>query len=189
MVIAAAAPVAALATTITFEDLTPDPRGGYNSVTDLGYTFSSSIVGPPSYFIGLVSSGYLNETGGNYLVVSHPDTVTLTKQGGGAFNLQSIDAKGLAFDQYEIDDADTILVNGKPFSIDLNLRTLNVNLNNVTSVAFSFAEPGRLDTPRGFIMDNAQVSPVPLPSSLPLFSTALLGLVSLGVKSRGKITA
>ena len=38
-------------------------------------------------------------------------------------------------------------------------------------------------------IDNVSVSTVPLPSALPMFGAALLGLVGLGVKSRRKITA
>lgn len=111
------------------------------------------------------------------LAVDYPQTTTtLTRDGGGAFNLDSIDIA----DVYNNGSFSGVLNyayslfgggggNGS-FSVDalVGLQTASLGLSNLLSFSFTPTEDLRWVQ-----IDNVQVSAVPIPAALPLFAVGL----------------
>jgi hypothetical protein len=185
---------AASATDITFDGLT---AGDYGSLyTEQGYSFSNNA---GDLFGGFYGSEALHSWGvgrpfnadqsGTSATLLSPfplTTTTLTKVGGGAFRLDSID-----FSDY--------LNFGSPVPFDITFNyagggsaTQSLTLDSLVGLqTFSFSFPAVLSvswqSTNGLQFDNVKVSETgtaPIPAAFPLFASALGGLGLVGWRRR-----
>ena len=184
----------AQATNITF-DLVYD---GYASpFEDQGYLFTSDAAISSIAFVSWGSSGaYSSLTAGQ----PQPDgtatladdyysaTTTLTKAGGGAFNLDSIDFADLynsgAALNITFDFTSTSGSGVRSYTLDslAGLETVYFNLSDLLSISWSGNSPSS-----ALQWDNVRVSSVaatPLPAALPLFLSAVAALGFAAKKRR-----
>jgi PEP-CTERM motif len=101
--------------------------------------------------------------------------VDITRTGGGTFNLSSVD---MTISWYDGNASEVITVNGSPITLVQGLQTYNLNLSNVTSVAFS----GMPSNGGYWLMDNVVYNTTPEPGTLALLGSGMLA--GLGVVRR-----
>jgi hypothetical protein len=175
----------AFASIITFDDpvtagLVESSRGGNyaNFFRDVDYNGSSS------YSVGgftfSVNNGqfYLDNGGDNvirgdgsnmlnftqYNSVNPVSFLTITKTGGGLFDLYSFDA---VISYYNDNSAETIKVNNEPITITQSIQTFAIDAKSVSQVTISSIATGQY-----FAIDNVNSVPEP--------STGLLVVLGLG---------
>jgi hypothetical protein len=139
------------------------------SFTDQGLTFSVVGSGLEYVFSGVSP----NSNGTNNLIFGFGpgDTESITKAGGGAFTLNSIQ---LAISWFDPNSTDTITINGTPLTITTTLTTYNLNLAGVTSVSISGVASGT-----GYwTADNIVYNGVP---ELSTWAMMLAGFACLGL--------
>lgn len=146
-----------------------------------GLTFSY-----PGYFAPGVAAVWdgssPNSNGTNNLIIGFtPGTpVTITKTGGGLFDLSSLD---LAISWYSGASNANVLINGNPLAITNSLATYTLGLTNVSSVTIT-----GLDTADGYLSADNLVysnSAVPEPSTWAMMLVGF-GMVGYGLRSRRK---
>ena len=171
---------AAQAAVVTFDDAAGNSIldaqfGSGGSFDDQGLTFTSH----GSYmYVWDSSSPNSNGTNNNIFAGwSGGDTETITKTGGGNFNLNSLD---LAISWYDGNPTDTITINGTPLTISQTLTTYNLNLHNVSSVTIS----GVASNGGYWLADNISYTAcVPEPG---IWAMTLLGFGALGMALRSR---
>lgn len=151
----------------------PAPGQGAGSYSSGGLTFTEGgFVG-----LGIWDGSSPNSNGTNNLIFTDGfggGNVTITRTGGGTFDLFSID---LVVSWYSGLANDTVLLNGVPQDITSTLTTYVLNLTGITSFTIS----GLInDANAGYwSADNIVydvVAPIPVPAALPLMLVALGGL-------------
>ena len=169
------------AATVTFEGNAANK--GYITVEGTGLTFTTA--GSDMY---VWDAGSLNSNGTNNLIFSDggsSDTVTITRTGGGLFNLLGFD---LATSWYSDVSPNGITINGNPLEITNALTTYSVNLLNVTSVVFSGLDDdfGVFGDEGYWTLDNVEytVAAVPIPATMSLMLLAFGGLGLLALRRR-----
>ena len=176
LLLALAAP-AAQAAVVDF-DLDPAPGQGLGTYSSGGLTFTEGgFLG-----LGIWDSSSPNSNGTNNLIYTDGfggGDVTITRTGGGTFDLFSID---LVVSWYAAFANDSVLFNNVAQGIDSTLTTYVLNLTGITSFTIS----GLInDTSFGYwSADNIvydAVAPIPVPAALPLM---LVALGALGVAAR-----
>jgi hypothetical protein len=178
--VAACLPSLAQATTIDFQEFTPD-SSGLGSITSKGYTLTAvgSGLQPPDYaFFGDPDTGY----------AWCPDcTLTLENSSGDLFSIYSDDLTIYDFEpkQFEIigylsggGTVQTFFDNGTGGGGDFSPVVFGSEWQNLERIEFGFAGVF------GQGVDNIIVSSVPVPPAIWLFGSALVGL--LQYRKRGK---
>ena len=170
---------AAQAAVVTFDDaagaaILDAQFGNGGSFDDQGLTFTSH----GSYmYVWDSSSPNSNGTNNNIFAGwSGGDTETITRTGGGAFNLNSLD---MALSWYDGNPSETVTVNGAPLTITQALTTYNLNLHNVSSVTIS----GVGSSSGYWLADNINYAAVPEPAT---WAMTLLGFGVLGMALRSR---
>lgn len=142
----------------------------YSSFSSGGLTFTTGS------FFGIWDGNSPNSNGTNNLIFSDgfgSSEVTITRTGGGTFDLLSID---LVVSWYSGFANDTVLLNGIPQDITSTLTTYVLNLTGITSFTIS----GLINDPNDgyWSADNIvyDVAAIPVPATLPLMLLALGGL-------------
>ena len=186
LVLALAAP-AAQAAVVDF-DAYPAPNDFLQSFDFGGLNFAySGVAGSYDGDMAVWDSASPNSNGTNNLIFTDnftANTVTISRTGGGLFDLLSID---FAISWYSTTSANSLFVNGTELFIDTTLATYLLNLNNVTSVTLTGLTDDSTNVSYlgGFwLADNINydaVAPIPVPAALPLM---LLALGALGVAAR-----
>lgn len=179
LLLALAAPVAQAAVVDFNLDLAPGQ--GLGTYSSGGLTFTEgSFLG-----LGIWDGSSPNSNGTNNLIYSDGfggGDVTITRTGGGTFDLFSID---LVVSWYAAFANDSVLFNNVAQGIDSTLTTYVLNLTGITSFTIS----GLIaDTGAGYwSADNVvyDTAAVPVPAALPLL---LLALGGLGVAARRRRT-
>jgi len=143
----------------------------YQGTVDIqGLTFSYPGGGSPGY-LSVWDGTSPNSNGTNNLILGYSagTPVTITRTGGGLFDLSSID---LAISWYSAATTANIFVNGNPLAINTTLTTYALGLTNVSSVTIT-----GLDTGDGYwTADNLVYdSSVPEPATLLLLGVAGAG--------------
>lgn len=157
------APLAAQAALTTFDDVadtTPAPfnSGGLHFESSYGYVWH----GP----------GYGADNGTLSMIVGFGHSVTITRVGGGAFAVDSLDA-GLSW--YTALTSFDVTVDGETITLDPSFQNFSFGtLNNVTSLTIGVA-PGD----GYFSVDNIAWHDVPEPASAALAAMALAGLAAV----------
>lgn len=101
---------------------------------------------------------------------SSGDLMSITKTGGGSFDLNSLDMSLSWYDSYS---SETILINGTPITLGQGIQNYVLNLQGVTQVDIT----GVPSNSGYWLMDNVNTgSAVPEPTSLLLFGTGLSGI-------------
>jgi hypothetical protein len=162
---------AAAATTVTFDEadvsgIVDLPVGQFS---DNGLTFTNN--GSAYMYVWDAGSPNSNGTQNNIFSTYQGDLETITRTGGGLFNLNSID---LAISWYDGNPTEQILVNGNPLTITQTLTTYTLNLMNQSAVTISGVGSGS-----GYwLADNVNYSAggVPEPASWALLLMGFLGL-------------
>ena len=157
--------VSAHASVVTFDSYSP-LNTLFSSTSDGGLDFAASSSGFAYVWDG--NSPNSNGTPNLILGLGDSDTITITRSGGGVFDLNSID---FAISWFSTDASDTIFINGSPLVITSTLTTYGLNLVGVSSVTIT-----GLSSDSGYwladnIVYNAATS-VPEPSSLALAALA-----------------
>ena len=167
----------ASATVVTFDDaqgnsVVDQPAGLGGTLTDGGLNFANN--GQDLY---IYDGSSPNSNGTNNLIFccSLTDNVTITKTGGGAFDLDSID---MAISWYDSNPSEVITVNGTPLTISDTLTTYDLDLNNVTSVDISGVTSATGYWTADNIVYDASTS-VPEPITLSLFGAGLAGAMAM----------
>ena len=125
-----------------------------------------------------------NSNGTNNLILGYgpTDWVSITKAGGGSFNLDSID---LAISWYDPNATDSVSINGIPLTITTSLTTYVLNLNGVMSVNISGVSSGSAYwTAQNIVYDAA-----PEPSTWALMTLGFAGLGFAGFRASRKSAA
>lgn len=185
----AASPSVAGAATITFDhSVAAAPGDPFSNLQDHGSLYSEAgfsfannggIQALFSWANGSAFDADISATSAT-LAIDYPQTTTtLTRNGGGAFNLDRIDIA----DVYNngsfsgiMNYAYTLVGGGGgtgSFSVDalVGLQTADLGLSGLRSFSFTATEDLRWVQ-----IDNVEVSAVPIPAALPLFAASLLAL-------------
>ncbi|MGO9175292.1 MAG: hypothetical protein ACLQED_04010 [Desulfobaccales bacterium] len=166
--------VAASAATVTFDDayansIVTDIYYNGSSFSDMGLTFTNS-----GTYMLVWGPGSPNSNGTNNLIFAGyntGDSLAITKTGGGAFNLNSLE---MSISWYDSNAAEVISVNGSPITLSQGIQTYALNLVGVTEVDIT----GVPSNSGYWLADNINTNvPVPLPPSMLLLGSGLLGLV------------
>jgi len=158
--------VGAHADVVTFNNYSP-LNVQFANTSDGGLSFAAT--GPTNLaYVWDGTSPNSNTTPNLIFALGDSDTMTITKTGGGAFDLSSID---FAISWFSAEVSDTIFINGSPLGITSSLTTYGLNLVGVNSVTIS-----GLSSDTGYwladnIVYNAATT-VPEPSSLALAALA-----------------
>ena len=123
---------AAQAAVVTFDSLSPALFSAGQSFSDGGLTFTNN----GAFFMYVYDSTAPNSNGTNNNIFGRVplDYETITKAGGGTFNLLSID---LAISFYNLEPSQVITINGAPLTITQTLTTYALNLLGVSQVNIS----------------------------------------------------
>ena len=184
LLLALAAP-AAQAAVVDF-DAYPAPNDFVQSFDFGGLNFAySGVARTYDGDMAVWTSASPNSNGTNNLIFSDnstANTVTISRTGGGLFDLQSID---FAISWYSTTSANSLFVNGTEIFINTALATYALNLNNVAAVTLTGLtnDSSNVSYLGGFwLADNIVYDAVvPVPAGLPLM---LLALGGLGVAAR-----
>jgi hypothetical protein len=160
------------ATVVAFDDayansILTQPQ---TSFSDGGLTFTNN--GTFMYVWGPSSP---NSNGANNLIFAgfgSTDYLAITKTGGGAFTLSSID---MSISWYDSNASETILVNGSPITLFQGIQTYALNLSDVRQVNIT----GVPSLSGYWLAENVTYSAVPLPGALLLFGPGLVGLAAV----------
>jgi len=169
------------ATTVTFDDADSNSilnqmYGVGSSFSISGLTFTANGAGPLMYIWDPTSP---NSNGTNALIFgfSGSDYLSITKTGGGAFDLDSFD---MSISWYNSNVSEEVLVNGSPITIGQGLQTYAFDLDGFTELQITGVPSGA-----GYwLLDNLNydnASPVPEPSTFLLLG---LGFAGVGLVSR-----
>lgn len=149
------------ASTVDFNAFAPlDTQLGLVSYQGLDFTSGSGIM-------YVWDPGSPNGNGTPSLIYAFGSPVTITKTGGGIFDLNSFD---MTISWYDSNASEVILVNGNPITLIQGLQTYNLNLLGVTSVTVS-----ELPSGSGYwLMDNVVYNTTPEPGTLALLGSGVL---------------
>lgn len=172
-VIGLGAAVSAHASVVTFNSYPVDYQP-FASLSDGGLDFAAGGGGLAYVWDGTSP----NSNGTNNLISGFgSSTMTITKSGGGVFDLSSID---FAISWYSPEVLDSILINGSPLAITSTLTTYMINLVGVSSVIIT-----GLSSDSGYwLADNivySAATSVPEPSS---FALAALACTAMACRRR-----
>jgi hypothetical protein len=172
---------------VTFDDAAGNAvrYNGYGvggSFTDQGLKFTN-LSGGGVMYVWDGGSPNSNGTNNNIFGFGSGDTEEITRAGGGAFDLYSID---LAISWYDPNATDGITINGNPLTITTTLTTYTLNLLGVTAVDITGVDSGS-----GYwLADNISTSvPVPEPAALTLLALGIAGLAGYGLRRRKQAAA
>jgi hypothetical protein len=175
---------AAEATVITFDGLAAGPIG--TTYTEQGYKFFNPDGDLFSWGVGGTHS--FDHTPGSATLSQPYDftATTLTRVGGGAFDLFSVDFSDTNdtdnnFSYQFVFDfvGGTSLTRIILLDEDFGPQTLQFDYHNLLSVTWG-NDPG--NDPFGLQWDNVRVSATPLPPALLLFASGLVGLGFMGLR-------
>lgn len=165
----------ASAGTVTFDDAYGNSIVGVQwnfgqSFSDMGLTFTNN--GSYMYVWGPTGP---NNNGTNSLIFAGfdaADFLTITKTGGGTFDLYSLD---MTISFYNTNASENIFVNGNPITLVQGIQNYTLNLLGVTQVVIT-SLPGM-----GYwLADNINTNvAAPLPGTLLLLGSGLLGIAGL----------
>lgn len=160
----------ASAAVVNFDSYWPLNWDGYfRTTSDGGLDFAVAGSGPAYIWDG--SSP--NSNGTPNLILGWTDTtITITKSGGGIFDLDSID---MAISWYGPYSTEVITVNGNDLMIDQTLKTYALNLAGVSSVTITSLPSGGYWLADNIVYDAA--ASVPEPGSIALLAAAGIALV------------
>ena len=175
LALAAASVLATSAQAVTVVD--------FSDVTVTFNTFTTVTSGGLDFTYGGTGLAYVwdgaspNSNGTNNLILGYSpvDAITITKTGGGAFTLNSID---LAVSWYSTVSPNTIDVNGSPLTIDTTLTTYTFNW---TGTAFTIT--GLASNDGYWTGDNVVYDAVPEPATWAMMIGGF-GLVGATLRSR-----
>jgi PEP-CTERM motif len=172
----------AAATTITFDN----GAGNWtldsvtNSFNDSGFTFTNN-----GTYMAVWDGSTPNSNGTNSNIFagfgSH-DIETITKTGGGTFNLVSLD---LAISWYDPNASETITINGTPLTITNTLTMYTLNLDNISQLNIS----GVPSNSGYWSADNFVVTTaaVPEPSTWAMMILGFLGLGFMAYRRKNSV--
>jgi hypothetical protein len=167
----------ASAATVTFDDayansILYDVYSNGSSFSDLGLTFTNN-----GSYMYVWDSSSPNSNGTNNLIFlgsGGSDYLTITKTGGGAFDLYKLD---MSISWYDPNTTENILVNGSPITLIQGIQTYTLNLLGVTQVNIT-------GVTGYWLADNIKTNvAAPLPGSLLLLGSCLVGLIGLRRRS------
>jgi hypothetical protein len=172
---------ATVATVATFDDISAPQQ--FSQFTDAGLNFTSN--GASSYMYvwdgsAPNSNGTNNNIFASYFYSGGYETITRT--GGGAFNLRSID---FAISFYDSNPTDTITINGTPLTITQTLTTYALNMNGVTSVNIS----GVASNSGYWLADNVTYTAAPETSTWAMMLAGFGALGFAGYRRRRAVAA
>ncbi len=170
---------AALADIVTFDDSAGNsivfPHGGGFA----GYAFSEQGLTFTNHgsFMDICNGFAGNDTtnANCFSGYSGNDYEAITRQGGGKFNVESID---MVISEYDTQPMDVVSINGANYYIGTTLSTLTLNLNNISELDIS----GVASTSGYWAADNINFSTsVPEPAT---WAMLILGMGAMGAVLR-----
>lgn len=173
--LAAVLPVAANAAIVTFDDYTP--VNTYTPVIDYGGLTFTGDGGLQYVWDDTTPNGNVT----NNLLFGEGTVVTITRTGGGLFDLLNLN---LVIASFAANPLETILVNGNPFDITTTATDYVFNLTGISSFTISaLTGTDQNGMPLYWSLDNVEyeIASAPLPAGLPLL---LAGLTALGLVAR-----